>query len=499
MRRMDLVVRNATVYDGTGAPPQQHDVGVTGATITHIGDLDPSEAPTTIDAYGLALAPGFIDVHSHDDFAVFISPEMDFKVAQGVTTDVVGNCGLGAAPFRSARAYLPFFGANPQTTTLPEWSDYAGYLDAVDDNPPSCNVAALIAHGTLRADAMRMERRAPTDAELAQMADNLAQGLDAGCVGYSTGLIYEPGRYAQTDELVALAEVMAGIGGLYASHMRNEGIGLLDAVAETIAIGERAGVSVQISHHKASSREAWGLVRQSLALIDDARARGVDVTADQYPYTAGSTSLFAVVQNYEERTAGIGSADWDTIVFASVPRHEDWEGQSIAQLAETFGTSPEDAARKVVDVAGYGAIVVLHSMSEDDVRTVMAHPTTMIGSDGIPSLGGKPHPRLYGTFAKVLGHYARDERVLPLETAIHRMTGMPATKFGLADRGVIAEGAFADLVLFDPATIADVATYEEPRQHPPGIHTVWVNGTAVVQGGAHTGARPGRALRRGRT
>jgi N-acyl-D-aspartate/D-glutamate deacylase len=495
---MDFVVRNATVYDGTGSPGRVTDVGVTGATITAVGDLSAEHAATEIDGRGLALAPGFIDVHSHDDFAVFITPGMDFKVAQGVTTDVVGNCGLGAAPFRSARSYLPFFGADPRTTPLPEWDDYAGYLDAVDDNPPSLNVAALIAHGTVRADAMRLERRAPTDSEFARMADVLATGLDAGCVGYSTGLIYEPGRYAKTDELVGLAEVMAGIGGLYASHMRNEGVGLLDAVTETIGIGEESGVSVQISHHKASSREAWGLVHQSLALIDDARARGVDVTADQYPYTAGSTSLFAIVQNHEERTAGIGSAEWDTIVLASVPGHEDWEGQSIAQLAASIGTSPEDAAKQIVDAAGYSAIAVLHSMTEDDVRTVMTHPTTMIGSDGIPSAGGKPHPRLYGTYAKLLGHYVRDEGVLTIEEAIHRMTGMPAAKFGLVDRGVIAPGAYADLVLFDPATIADVATYEEPRQHPTGIHTVWVNGTAVVRDGEHTGARPGRALRRGR-
>jgi N-acyl-D-amino-acid deacylase len=495
---LDFVVRNATVYDGTGSPGRVTDVGVTGATITRVGDLSAEHAAHDVQSRGLALAPGFIDVHSHDDFAVFITPEMDFKVAQGVTTDVVGNCGLGAAPFRSARSCLPFFGADAHTTPLPSWEDYAGYLDAVDADPPSLNVAALIAHGTLRADAMRLERRAPTDDEFARMADVLASGLDAGCVGYSTGLIYEPGRYAQTDELVGLAEVMAGIGGLYASHMRNEGVGLLDAVAETIRIGEESGVSVQISHHKASSKEAWGLVHQSLALIEAARARGVDVTADQYPYTAGSTSLFAVVQNYEEQTAGIGSADWETIVCASVPGHEEWEGRSCAELADVLGKSPVEAAKHVVHEAGAGAIVVLHSMSEDDVRSVMSHPTTMIGSDGIPSIGGKPHPRLYGTFAKVLGHYARDEGVLSIEHAVHRMTGMPAAKFALADRGVIAEGAYADLVLFDPTTIADVATYESPRQHPSGIHTVWVNGTAVVRDGEHTGARPGRVLRRGR-
>src|SRR5437016_10303077 len=261
---------------------------------------------------------------------------------------------------------------------------------------------------------------------------------------------------------------MAGTGGLYATHMRDEGTGLLVAVAEAISIGELGGVPIQISHHKASSRAAWGLVGESLALIEAARTRGIDVTADQYPYTAGSTSLFAVVQNADEGTSGVGETDWNTIVIASAPGHPEWEGHSIADLAARLDRTPRDAANMVVDAEGYGAVVIIHSMDEADVRTVMAHPTTMIGSDGIPTLAGKPHPRLYGTFAKVLGYYARDEHVLSLDQAVHRMTGMPATKFGLADRGIIKEGAWADLVLFDPAAIDDIATYESPRRPPSG-------------------------------
>jgi N-acyl-D-aspartate/D-glutamate deacylase len=498
---VDLLIRGAAVYDGTGGPSRTCDVGITGDRIGGVGELDAVPAGRVVEAHGLALAPGFIDVHSHDDFAVFLTPEMDFKVRQGVTTTVVGNCGLGAAPFRAARAYLAFFGADDGRaddgrTSLPAWEDHRGYLDAVDADPPACNVAALVAHGALRLDAMGNQRRAPTDAELAQMADTLAAGLDAGCAGFSSGLIYEPGRYSGTEELVALARVMSDTGGLYATHMRDEGLGLLDAVAEAIAIGERGGVPVQISHHKASSRAAWGLVAQSLALIDAAGERGVDVTADQYPYTAGSTSLFAVVQNSEEGTAG--PADWSTVSVASAPGHPEWEGRTIEDLAAAFEREPIDAAKAIVDAEGYGAVVVMHSMCEDDVRTVMTHPSTMIGSDGIPTLTGKPHPRLYGTFAKVLGHYARDERVLTLEEAVHRMTGLPAAKFGLEGRGAIVEGASADLVCFDPATVADVATYAEPRRHPTGIRTVWVNGEDVVRDGEHTGARPGRALRPGR-
>jgi N-acyl-D-amino-acid deacylase len=496
---MDFVIRHATVYDGTGGPPRTLDVGVTGATIEAVGDLSAEHAGTEVAAAGLALAPGFIDVHSHDDFAVFLMPAMEFKVGQGVTTDVVGNCGLGAAPFEASQTYLRFFGADRHDDVLPTWSTYREYLGALDADPPSLNVAVLIGHGTVRLDAMGNERRAPSDAELARMLDTIDAALDAGCVGYSTGLIYEPGRYSRTNELVALARTLAEAGGVYASHMRNEGDGLVDAVIETIRIGEESGVPVQISHHKASGRSAWGLVKHSLAIIDEARGRGVDVTADQYPYTAGSTSLFAILQNYEEGTAGVGAAEWDNITLASAPNHTDWEGNSLEALAADFGVAPPEAARRIVDAEGYGAVVVIESMHEDDVRTVMAHPSTMIGSDGIPTYGGKPHPRLYGTFPRVLGHYARDEGVLSLQEAVHRMTGMPATKFALAGRGVIEPGAWADMVLFDPATINDVATYESPRQHPTGISTVWVNGVAVMRDGAHTRERPGLALRRSGT
>jgi N-acyl-D-amino-acid deacylase len=422
-------------------------------------------------------------------------PEMDFKVAQGVTTDVVGNCGLGAAPFGAAQAYLSLFGADHRRHTLPTWDTYGDYLDAVDADPPSLNVAVLIGHGTLRLDAMGNERRPPREAELARMLDTLAEGLDAGCVGYSTGLIYEPGRYSGTDELVTLAREMARQDGVYASHMRNEADGLLDAVTETIRVGEEAGVSVQVSHHKASGPSAWGLVRDSLGLIDAARGRGVDVSADQYPYTAGSTSLFAVLQNFEEGTAGFGAVEWRNHLLASAPRHPEWEGRTLTELAAAFGVEPLEGARRIVDAEGEGAVVVIESMSEDDVRTVMAHPSTMIGSDGIPTLGGKPHPRLYGAFARVLGRYARDEGVLSLAEAVHRMTGLPAAKFKLAGRGTIEPGAWADLVLFDPTTVNDIGTYESPRQHPTGIAGVWVNGTLVVRDGLHTGGRPGRALR----
>jgi N-acyl-D-amino-acid deacylase len=307
--------------------------------------------------------------------------------------------------------------------------------------------------------------------------------------------VYEPGRHAQTDEIVSLASLMAETGGLYATHMRNEGARLLDAVAEAIEVGERAGVPVQISHHKASGPANWGRVRGSIELIEAARLRGVNVHADQYPYTAGSTVLSAVAQDQDK--ALVDDPDvLERIVIASTASHPEWEGKTLEQLGEILSVSGVEIALRVLDDEP-GATVVMHTMDENDVRTVMSHPTTMIGSDGIPTLDGKPHPRLYGTFARVIGHYARDLGLFPLEDAIHRMTGLSARKFGLTDRGELRAGAFADLVLFDPAAIIDRGTFEDPNQYPGGIVRVFVNGTEVVRDDEHTGARPGRVLRRG--
>jgi N-acyl-D-aspartate/D-glutamate deacylase len=490
-----LLISGAMLYDGSGEPPRRADVRVEADRITAVAEPGALEGASALDARGLALAPGFIDVHTHDDFAAVLHPEMGFKVQGGVTTCVVGNCGFGAAPWSSAslmaRAFHPH-------DTLPEWKGYGGYLDHLDAEPPSVNVGALVGHGTLRLTAMGTAARAPSKGELTAMKADVREGLEAGALGFSTGLVYEPGRHADTSEIVALAAEMRDTGALYATHMRNEGPRLLDSVREAIEIGERAGLPVQISHHKAAGREAWGLVRESLQLIEEARARGLDVHADQYPYTAGSTVLAAVVQNQGFRPrsgSGLGAVEPSSVVIASTASHPEWEGQSIEQLMASFDLPAQEAAEHVL-IEEPGATCVMHSMDEDDVRTVMRHPTTMIGSDGIPTLGGKPHPRLYGTFARVLGRYARELGLFPLEEAVHRMTGLPAAKFGLEGRGGVREGAFADLVLFDPDTILDVGTFEDPNRHPAGIVHVLVNGTPVVRDGEHTGARPGRALRR---
>jgi N-acyl-D-amino-acid deacylase len=491
----DVVIRNASIVDGTASPSFERSVGIRGDRIATIGDIAERGA-VDIDGRGLTVAPGFIDVHSHDDWAVMLTPEMDFKVMQGVTTDIVGNCGMGAAPNPGAAV---IFGAlHGPAAKVPEWTDYAGYFRALDQNPASINVAVLAGHGSLRLGAMGNAKREPTRDEMATMRRWLRDAIDAGAVGLSTGLVYEPGRYARTEEIIELASEMRGSGALYASHMRNEASGLLDSVRETIRIGEEAGVAIQISHHKASGMENWGMVRESLKLIDEARAAEIDVSADQYPYTSGSTVLSAVLQNgaLEESGArgGMGTVPPERILIASVPSRPEWEGRRLDAIAAEMDLGALEAARKIVGVEP-GTVVILESMDENDVRTVMMHRSTMIGSDGL-AMGGKPHPRLYGTFPRVIGHYAREGGLMTLEEAIHRMTGMPAEKFLLRDRGVIRKGAFADLVIFDAKEILDTATYSDPRRYPTGISHVFVNGTAVVRDSAHIGARPGRALRR---
>lgn len=489
----DLIFRNATLYDGTGAPAVTGDLAVEGDRIAAIGSVAGSGAET-IDATGLALSPGFIDVHTHDDFAAILYPDMGFKTEGGVTSCIVGNCGMGATPF--AAAAILARSLHPHAA-LTEWNGYGGYLARLDAQPPAVNIGALIGHGTARMTVMGRNPAAPSDADMARMKDIVREGLDAGAIGLSTGLIYDPGRHAATDELIELAGLMRGTGALYTTHLRDEGLGLLDSIGEAMRIGEAAGVGVQISHHKASGKAAWGLVERSLGLIDAAQRRGLDIHADQYPYTAGSTVLAAVAQDGRlgGSAGGVGALAPEDVVIASAARHPEWEGRSIAALMADFALPLEAVLTRIL-AEEPGATVILHTISEDDVRTVMRHPSTMIGSDGLPTLEGKPHPRLYGTFARVLGRYARDLSVLSMPDAVYRMTGFPAAKFGLAGRGTLKEGAFADLVLFDPATIIDRGTFEDPKRAPEGIRLVVVNGKAVVRDGAVTGERPGRTLRR---
>ena len=495
-KRYDVLIRNAQMYDGEGEPPVDSDVAIESDRIVRIGSLDGCTAELEIDATGLALAPGFIDVHTHDDFAVLSHPDMGFKSRGGVTTCIVGNCGFGAAPFAEAVEMLGKLTPGP---AIAPYQGHAGYAAALESITPGVNIAVLAGHGTIRKAAVGSVDRALTDREMSAMKDLLREALDAGVFGISSGLIYDPGRYANTDELVELVSVMRGSGALYVTHMRDEGVGLCGSVAEAIEIGARGGVGVQISHHKASGRESWGLVKDSLQLIEAAQLRGEDVHADQYPYTAGSTSLQTVLENgafsgadTPNRMSTVPPAD---VVIASAPGHPEWEGRSIAELSAELDQAPRGVAEAIVRQAP-GTTVILHMMNEDDVQRVLRHPSTMIGSDGIPTLEGRPHPRLYNSFARVLGHYSRDVGLFDLATAIYRMTGFPARKFGLRDQGVVREGAYADLVLFDAATVIDKGTFAEPNQYPVGIRQVFINGRVAVRDDKVQARRHGRVLRR---
>lgn len=486
----DLLIRGGSVVDGTGAPARTADVGVNEGRIAAIGDA-PGTAVRTIKADGLAIAPGFVDVHSHDDAAVIANPAVDFKVMQGVTTDIVGNCGAGIAP--AGELFQAFFQAGISNVLGPApeitWHTFGEYMDAAEAARPALNVACLVPHGVIRFGALGLEGRPPERHELATMREHVREAMDAGALGLSTGLIYMPGSYAKTDELITLAAVAAEAGGLYVSHIRDEGPRLLEAVGEAIEIGREAGLPVQISHHKAAGRENWGRTRDSIRLIEKSRKKGVDVSFDVYPYTAASTILRALAGRQE-------GADPDAIVVASVRERHEYEGKSISQIAEALGVPPAEALERVLHEER-DAVAVFFTMEEGDVRRVLKHELCVIGSDGLPSGGGKPHPRLYGTFPRVLARCVREEGLLTLEEAVRKMTGLPAKRFGLERRGELREGWAADIVIFDPRTVADTATYEEPRQYPRGVPYVIVNGEVVVNGGKQTQSRPGQVLRRG--
>lgn len=480
----DLVITNVDIFDGSGAPSFRGDVAVRGDRIVGLGDLSAWHATEALDARGKALAPGFIDCHTHDDRLVLAEPGMACKISQGVTTVVAGNCGVSLAPFTpQSQEGLP----GPMAL-LGKVHDYrygtmADYAEALDAAPPALNVAMLTGHSTLRASVMggTLEdlNRPATPTEIDAMADILTDSLDAGSIGLSTGLAYPTAIAAPMTEVVELARRLKDKDALYATHMRNEGETLLDAVDEAIETTDQVGVQTVISHHKCVGRPNWGKSTESLARIAAAQKR-MRLDFDVYPYTAGSTILLESFLPTSERT----------ILTWSIP-HPELTGRDFDEVVAEWGCSIPEAIERLSPA---GAIYF--RMDEAEVRKIMSFPGAMIGSDGLPVEGGKPHPRLWGTFPRVLGHYCRETGVLPLETAIHKMTGKTAQVFGLKDRGVIREGAIADLVLFDPMTVIDRADFEEPERPALGIDHVWVAGETVWQDMRWTGARPGKMVHR---
>ena len=525
-----LLIRNGTVVDGSGAPGYAADVAVEGDRIVAIERRLVGEARRTIDAAGFTVAPGFIDIHSHSDLFYLGCPAAESKLRQGVTTEVVGMCSFSPAPVHPARkavtaAWIGEIGSRLAV----EWETFGQYLERLRQAKPSINIVHFVGHGALRLAALGPENRPPSAGEQQAMERLLDEALEAGAFGFSTGLVYPPSAYAATVELVALAKSMARRGGLYFSHIRGEAATLEAAIDEAIQIGEGAGVSVQIAHIKASGRENWNKMDAALRKVSDARARGVDVHADVYPYTAGSTKMANLLPAWvhdggnarlldrltdgaarrrlvEECAAGgeawrsvNGSLGWGDIMIATCSRPER-EGLRLSELAARMRKPAAEAMLDLlVEEEGQVAMVVF-SQAEENVAKALAHPHVMIGSDSIGlSAGpgphrGKPHPRMYGTFPRVLGHYTRERRLLSVETAINKMTGMPAAKLRLNHRGLIRTGWAADLTLFDPKTVKDEATYADPHRHPTGIPYVIVNGQVVVDNGVMKPLPAGRVL-----
>jgi N-acyl-D-amino-acid deacylase len=526
---LDLKIEGAMVIDGTGRAGSRADVGVRGEQIAAVGDLSREPAGRVLNASGRVLSPGFIDMHSHSDWRLWANRRAESKVRQGVTTEVVGNCGFSPAPVSAPFVEeMKRFALYIPTGMDFAWRSVGEYLRAFDRGGTALNVVQLVGHGTLRLAAMGFARRPATATELTAMQRMLGEAMDEGAWGISTGLIYAPGSYATTEEIIEVARAAVRQRGFYASHIRGEGSTLLDAVREAIRIGREADLPVQISHVKASGRPNWGKVVDALALIDAARAEGQDVMGDVYPYTASSTSLRTLLPDWvleggvdemlkrledasvrgrirrEIEAPGGGLVDrvgWDNVMIAWCPRRKEAEGRRIADIAAAAGLDPLDTVFALLRDGQGVASVILFQLDEADLRRALAHPHVMIGSDGSAlaphgELGrGRHHPRSYGTFPRVLGHYARDERLLSLPQAVHKMTGLPARRLGLRDRGVIREGAKADLVIFDPRTVGDVATYEAPHRYPRGIEHVLVNGRFVIRDGEHTGSLPGTLLR----
>ena len=497
----DTKIINGKIIDGTGNPWFTGDVGIKDGRITKIGNLENSHAKSIIDASELIVSPGFIDPHTHALRGIFDVPNAESSLLQGITTLTEGND--GASPYPIDEHYA----AISERKISPNWSTFVG-------------------HGTIRRKVMGLSDRKPTDEEITEMKELLHEAMQDGALGISTGLFYVPGSFAETDEIIELSKVVANYGGIYISHIREETSKLIDSVNETIRIGEESGIPVQITHHKVMGVENWGLSKESLRLVDEARARGIDVTIDQYPYTASQTGLKALIPQWAQEDGDdrmiqrIKSPETRNIIKNEVinkilygrggghPKNifisrNSWDpsmtGKNLAQLTQEAGLepTPENAAEIVFDILEKGYVTaVYHAINPDDVDRIMQHPATAIGSDGPLGIFGEgtPHPRQYGAFARVLGYYVRDRRILTLEQAIRKMSSQSAKRLGIQDRGLIATGFFADIAIFDPDKIKDKATFENPHQYAVGMKYVLVNGEIVVLDGKHTGNRPGKII-----
>jgi N-acyl-D-amino-acid deacylase len=526
-----LLIRGAQVIDGSKGEPFRGDIAVENGLITEVSPSINGGGKTAIEADGLVAAPGFIDIHSHTDLTIFKHPLAESKVLQGVTTEVIGNCGIGAFPVNDERKSILIDYLKMHEFHLPSdglsWNNFTQYADRLDRIGLGLNLAPLVAHGALRIAILGAEDRIPSDRELEKMKSLLSDSLEQGAWGLSTGLIYPPGSFAKTEELIALAKILARYEALYTSHIRGEGATLMEALEEAIAIGRKSGVRVEVSHLKAMGKDNWGRGKEALRKLEKGRQTGVNIAADQYPYEATSTSLTALVPSWAH-AGGAGEllkrlASPETtkrlqpeilremnrrggpirVVIAEIGSEKNGglSGKNLSQIAELWQCAPETVVVRLLleEKAAVGA--VYFSLSDEDVDAILSSDQVSVGSDGTGMKAEEDsktstHPRSYGTFARILGVHAREKKILSMAKAIHKMTGLPATRLGFKNRGFIKPGFTADLVLFDPLAIQDRSTFDQPHQYAMGVVYSWVNGCPIVQEGIITGSTPGRVLRK---
>ena len=522
----DILIKKATIIDGTGEPGWVGDVAIKNGRFTAIEpSLESINAKQTIQGAGLVLAPGFIDIHTHSDDYWLQDPRSEIKLKQGVTMEIVGNCGISLVPLEAKTKNMALAEALVSAEHTDIFSDvfsFADYRELVEQKKLAINIMGLIGHGTLRIAVMGLSGKDPDAVQMEEMKSLLGTAMDQGAVGMSTGLIYAPGIFAKTAELVELSRVVAKRGGLYVSHTRNEAEEVLAAIDEVIAIGEQAQIAVHISHLKITGNRNWSLVDQVIEKIEKARSRGIDLTCDVYPYFSSRTSLTAlippwaieggveklllrlqdaaqkarVIHDIEYGIPGwenmFHNAGWEKITIADIPsiENKDIEGQTVAEIALKRNIDPFELILDLIKQDGNGVKIISETMNEENVAQFIKQPFAMIGSDSSFSQG-KPHPRLYGAFPRVIRRFVRELKVLTLEEAVHKMSGMAARRLKLKDSGLIKKGFRADAVLFEPQTFSDTATYQDPRRFPEGLQTVMVNGVVVIDGSEHTGATPG--------
>ena len=534
-QRFDVLIRGGNVFDGMGAAPIRADVGIIGDRIAAIGDLTNADAGRIVNATGLSVAPGFIDIHTHSDISAIYDSGQASAVGMGVTTQVTGNCGLSVGFVKDSDVFVFEKRWIAPYKARITWDTFDGFLRTIEDKGTATNFYPLAGHGTLRKRVMGMEERPPDAADMTAMQRELQAALDAGVWGFSSGLEYPPSSYADENELAELCKTVAQSGGFYATHLRNEGDTLVEAVQEALNVSERAGLPLQLSHHKAEGKTNWGKVQMTLGMVDAARSRGLDVQMDQYPYTAFMTGLsiqllprWALSGTGEETVARLTNpAEREKILAEIRSHHPDWDdnsdaspwhsiqigvcrgkvecqGRTIAELAKTANRNPLEYAIDLIAEAEGFVSAVNFAIGEPDIAQIMRYPWTSIGSDGVGTHPGETssadqiHPRTYGTFPRVLGRYVRELGILTEAEAIHKMTALPAARLGLTQRGRIAPDQYADITIYSPNKITDSATFDAPHQFAVGIETVLVNGRFALENGAATEARAGSVLRKGK-